>query len=175
MRPRPSEGDRSRVLQHWPYVIIFSISVLSTVRVTRAPMGTKATPTASLSAASVFPLGAQPFVVSAQITIQPTKMSIIDWPPPQKNSWEPRLHFLRLWSLWVYGLSERRRKARSDEPNGDRTGLCHLDEALHSAPDLKWTKTEEHFGEGGEEGGRSENWWENRCDGLVEKPVVMSL
>lgn len=88
MRPRPSKGDRSRVLQHWPYVIIFSISVLSTVRVTRAPMGTKATPTASLSAASVFPLGAQHFVVSAQITIQPTKMSIIDWLPPQKKTHE---------------------------------------------------------------------------------------
>lgn len=33
------------------------LSLLSAVRVTRAPMATKATPTASLSTASVFPLG----------------------------------------------------------------------------------------------------------------------
>lgn len=149
-------------------VIIFFIclSVLFTVRVTRAPMGTKATPTASHSVCiptRIHNADAQPLWCQL-----PRCPFIFDWhplPPPNKK----KKKLLRATSSLNpmsdhYGFMDRASEATEMPAVTSWQQLCRLDEALHSAPDLKWTKTEEHF-----VGGRGRGECrENRCDGLVE-------
>lgn len=47
--------------------------------------------------------------------------------------------------LWI-------ERAATEMPAVRSWQFCHLDEAVRTASDLKWTKTEERFGGGGEGG-----------------------
>lgn len=133
-------------------------SVLFTVRETRAPMGTKATPTVSLS--TIMSVGIHN--VDARLPWcqllhfkQPGRPFIFNWHLSQKKEKDTRATswLYHVWSLWI----------------GASGPLHHLEEAAHQT----WW-TDEHLSvmsiffvlEGRGPKGKPEG--ERRCDGLAE-------
>ena len=160
-----------------------SVSLSSAVRVTRAPTGTKATPTASLSvcfSTCIHNVHAQSLWCQLEqkdhISADQDHLRLT----PQINS--GGLHFSDHYGF--YRLSERPMKCL--QWWADRwQQSCLPDEAFNSAPDLKWTKTEEHFG-GWKRGMwgellREQTWWfrhllQCHCEdpGSLEQPTGAS-
>lgn len=110
------------------------LSAICLVRVTRAPMGTKATLTASLKGTSAFHSMATSnidgfFILMAQTLQQwPPEMSSYLWPTSHTDT-ETRLHFPPHWSMLVHGLDKTADgKTSSAQPicNSGTLSCCRL-------------------------------------------------